>query len=58
MFSAPLSAKGAEELAKMVEGGTLKIIVDSMFKMEDALMVCLLSLSLGWAWTVMDGKLT
>ncbi|KAH8658580.1 hypothetical protein BGZ61DRAFT_499977 [Ilyonectria robusta] len=37
MFSAPLSGKGAETLATFVEEGSLKIIIDSTFALEDVL---------------------
>lgn len=39
MFSAPLSGKNAESLAKFVEEGKLRIVVDSTFALDDALKV-------------------
>jgi NADPH:quinone reductase-like Zn-dependent oxidoreductase len=40
MFSTMPSAARAEKLAKMVEEGKLKVVVDSVFDMEDVLEVC------------------
>ena len=40
MFSTIPDPKVAEELAKMAGEGTLKVVIDSVFDMEDALQVC------------------
>jgi hypothetical protein len=37
MFSAPLSGEGAAYLANLVEDGKIRIIIDSVFKLEDVL---------------------
>lgn len=39
MFSAPLNGKNAESLARFVDEGKLRVVVDSTFALDDALKV-------------------
>jgi hypothetical protein len=44
MFSAAVSKEGVQQLAMLAEEGHLKVVIDSVFKMEEALAVCIFEL--------------